>query len=451
VVMTFKSWAVIIFIMVLASSSNAQERTPGVSDLEQKLDQAARDMEALSRTIDSLRSELDSLKQASPAIAKSEQSAETSTKAPEEIADRIVGADLEQDEHDHAIAAMPEVFLQTRYSVAPISGSDGAFDPNFRVSRAEIRWAGKIADHLGGGLEIQYEPASDGSPEQILNDAFLEYYLNDHVTVRAGQFVKPFGFDVEQASSMREAPERSIFSGYFFPGERDRGLMLAGDFGFLSSSIFKDFQYFVGVFDGNRFFNDNNRQVNYMARVRKILDKKFAVGASMQLGKQILPPSLSGNDNERIFGVDFQFAVGRLGLRGETVVGNMPSTSVSLQPIFFPAFRPGAHSTAESLFIGYHVFGENNIYARYNQFNRDPMTGKNVRALDLGYFRPISHISRLSIDYQFKNHPSFEDDAVNARFQITWQIVFGKASGESIDDKNGSKETSARSKNNEVK
>ena len=72
--------------------------------------------------------------------------------------------------------------------------------------------------------------------------------------------------------TVRESPERAIFSGYFFPGERDRGVMLSGDLSFLPAPAFKDLQYFVGVFNGNRFFNDNNRQVNYLVRVRKLFD-----------------------------------------------------------------------------------------------------------------------------------------------------------------------------------
>jgi phosphate-selective porin len=180
----------------------------------------------------------------------------------------------------------------------------------------------------------------------------LEYYLNDHTTVRAGQFVKPFGFEAEQASSVRESPERAIFSGYFFPGERDRGILLSGDLGFLPAPAFKDLQYFIGVFNGNRFFNDNNRQVNYLARVRKLFDKRLAVGASMQLGKQLLRPGVSGNDNERIFGLDFQFAAGRFGMRGEALAGNMPSTSVSFQPDFFPAFRPRGSFDGGSIIDG---------------------------------------------------------------------------------------------------
>jgi len=69
------------------------------------------------------------------------------------------------------------------------------------------------------------------------------------------------------------------------------------------------------------------------------------------------------------------------------------------------------------------VAGAHNVYARYNQFNGDPATGLNIRAFNFGYFRPIGERSRLSFDYQFKNRPSFEDDAVNGRFQITWGIL----------------------------
>ena len=78
----------------------------------------------------------------------------------------------------------------------------------------------------------------------------------------------------------------------------------------------------------------------------------------------------------------------------------------------------------------YRVGFPRTVYVRYNQFNGDPVTGKNVRAVNFGYFLPIGRLSRLSIDYQYKNRPSFEDDAINGRFQITWQIFLGKPSEE---------------------
>src|SRR5579859_5161233 len=59
---------------------------------------------------------------------------------------RIIGPELGSNERDHALKAKPEIFIQTRYSVAPVDGSGTAFDPNLRLSRIETRWAGKIND-----------------------------------------------------------------------------------------------------------------------------------------------------------------------------------------------------------------------------------------------------------------------------------------------------------------
>jgi hypothetical protein len=417
---------------IIPALANAQERDQRIADLERQLTEAKGSVAALQKTIESLSAEVQALHEPEPKSATATKGAAPAAKegggektdAAQDFTARIIGAENGSNEHDNELNPKPEIFIQTRYSVAPIDGSGTAFDPNLRLSRIETRWAGKINERLGAGLEIQFQESVEGSPEKLVNDAFLEYYLTDHATVRVGQFIKPFGFDVQQSSWLRESPERPIFSGYFYPGERDRGIMLSGDFGFLSSGIFNDLQYFVGAFNGNRFFNDSNRQVNYMARIRKIFDKdKLAVGASVQLGKQLLPPGVSGNDNERLFGIDFQFTTGRFGLRGEALAGNRPSTPATIEPQFFPAFRPGTHSSAAELLVSYRIAGAHTFYARYNQFNGDPVTGLNIRAFNFGYFLPIGQLSRLSFDYQFKNHPSFEDDAINGRFQITWGIL----------------------------
>jgi len=424
---------------IIPALADGQDRDQRIADLERKLTEAKNSIAALQKTIESLSTEVQALRQPDsrsavvaatptpaavpPVPAPSKEAGGTETDAHDFVA-RIIGPEIGSDERDNVLEAKPEIFIQTRYSVAPFDGSGTAFQPNIRLSRIETRWAGKINERIGAGIEVQFQESVEGSPEKLVNDAFLEYYLTDHATVRAGQFIKPFGFGVQQSSWIRESPERAIFSGYFFPGERDRGIMLSGDLGFLSPAAFKHLQYFVGAFNGNRFFNDSNRQVNYMARIRKIFDKeRLALGASVQLGKQLLPSGVSGTDNERLFGLDVQFTTGRFGLRGEAMAGNRPSTLAAIEPEFFPAFRPGAHSSAGELLVSYRVAGDHNVYARYNQFNGDPVTGLNVRAFNFGYFLPIGQRSRLSFDYQFKNHPSFEDDAVNGRFQITWGIL----------------------------
>jgi|SRR5215216_1433268 len=417
----------------LLSISYAQGATPEerLRELERKLEQATKQLEELNDTVRVLRAEIDRIKSetaAGKAVAKSSDAIPPSAtdSAAAVFVERIVEPRLGANVQAESIRGKPEIYVQVRYSAFPLSDAGDEFEPNFSLTRIETRWAGRVANRLGAGIEIQFHPALDGSPEEVVNDAFVEYYLNDHTTIRAGQFVKPFGFDIQQSSSVRESPERAIFAGYFFPGQRDRGVLLSGDLRFMRVAGLRDVQYLVGAFNGNRFFTDTNRQLNFLARMRKVFDeRRLALGFSMQLGKQLLPPGVSGNNDENIFGVDFQYApTDRLGMRGEFVAGNMPSTLLSIEPEFASAFRPGRHSSGGHVFINYRLTNRDNVYARYDQFNNDPVTSKNVRAFNFGFFREIAGPSRLSFDYQFKNRSSFNDDAVNGRLNITWGIVF---------------------------
>ncbi len=425
-----KAIPAVLLLCVLAVTTRAQQAAANarINELERKLEQATRQIDQLKDTVQTLRAEIDLIKDQA-----TQQATDNNNPSQPRVDDvstafveRIVEPELGPNERAETIRAKPEIFVQARYSALPIRDANSEFESNFSLTRIETRWAGRVADRLGAGVEIQFHPAIDGSPEELVNDAFLEYYLNDHTTVRVGHFIKPFGFDIQQSSSVRESPERAIFAGYFFPGQRDRGVLLFGDLRFLDVGALRNVQYFLGAFNGNRFFTDNNRQLNYLARVRKVFDaQRIAIGLSAQVGKQLLPPGMSGNNNENVVGFDFQYAVtDRLGLRGEFVTGNTPSTLLSIDPEFAPAFRADAHSSGGHFFVNYRLTNRDNIYARYDQFNNDPVTGRNVRAFNFGFFRPIGELSRLSFDYQFKNRPSFNDDAVNGRLNLTWAIEF---------------------------
>jgi hypothetical protein len=424
----------LLLLCTLSISAHAQQSNPDVKQLERKLDEATKQIEQLTALIESLRKDISRLKgetpaneprSANPSEPATQQSPPTIETSADRFVARIIEPGLGQSEREETLRAKPEVFIQTRYSALPIRDAGDEFEPSLSLTRIETRWSGKVSERLGAGLEIQFHPAIDGSPEELVNDAFIEYYINDHTTVRVGQFVKPFGFDIQQSSALRESPERTIFAGYFFPGQRDRGVLLSGDLRWLAISALRDVQYFVGAFNGNRFFTDNNRQLNYLARMRRVFGRRFAVGISAQTGKQLLPAGLSGNNHEDILGVDFQLALtNRLGMRGEFARGNTPSTLLAIEPEFAPAFRPGARSGGGHLFTTYRLNDRDNIYARFDGFNNDPVTSRNIRAFNFGYFAHIGNSSRISFDYQFKNRPSFNDDAVNGRLNITWGIEF---------------------------
>lgn len=366
-----KKLPLVLLLCSLGITARAQQ--PGsderIRELERKLDDATRRIEQLVDTVEDLRAEMSQLRGAQPEDAKTAaalpaagtasttQAASTSTSGNREpddptdrFTERLIEPELGGDERDAKLTLRPEGFIQTRYSALPIANSEGAFEPNLSLTRIETRRSGRMSERLGAGLEIQFHPALDGSPEELVNDAFIEYYVNDHASLRVGQFIKPFGFDIQQSSGVRESPERAIFAGYFFPDQRDRGISLTGDLDFLKTGAVKNIRYHLGAFNGNRFFTDNNRQANYLVRARKIFtEANFALGFSAQRGQQLLPVGVSGNNDENIIDLDFQYVSGRVGLRGEFVRGNTPSTLLAIEPEFARISSGRAFSRRASL------------------------------------------------------------------------------------------------------
>ena len=409
--------------------TNAQGRDQRILDLERKLVEARSTVAALLSTIDSLSTEVRALRQ--PEL-KSTLIAETTPmpappppETPKKYREQILRPDLGHDDRQLELSPRPELFIQSRFQALPISGTDQQVAPsNFVLTRMETRWSGRVAEKIGMGFELQYHPAPAGGVVELVNDAFVEYYPNAAVTIRAGQFVKPFGFDIQQSSSVRESPERGIFAGYFFPGQRDRGLMVTAKLDRLGN-LWHGTQIFAAALNGNRFFIDNNRNLNYNLRIRKVFETiPLAIGASVQLGRQLLPPGKAGTNKENIYGADVQWNWGRFGVRGELVAGNMPSTLLNLDPEFAPRFRAGAHSLGAAVFASVRLIKQDRVYWRYDQFNHDPITGDNIRAFNIGYLRRMGDHSRLGIDYQLKNRTSFNDDRLNTRLQLSWNVSY---------------------------
>lgn len=425
------------FLPLCAKAQWPEDGDARIGMLERQLNSAQIQLEQLQATIDALLIDLGELRDSSnrqvsapPEEPVLPQGAPTLRLAAEEVEahdyeGRILVRGLGGDEREHALDARPELFVQTRYHTSPIDeATDDDVTRNFTVNRMELRWAGRVSDNVGLGFEIQYHPAPDGAPEELVNDAYAEYYVNDAVTLRAGQFIKPFGFDIQHSSSARESPERGIFAGYFFPGQRDRGLMISADLEHVAPWL-EGTTLYAGAFNGNRFFNDNNDELNYNFRFRKVFDSlPLAIGASAQFGTQLLPPGATGSDDEDIYGVDVQYVVGRLGIRAEYVRGSIPSTLLSLEPEFAPAFVSGAKSSGAAAFFNYNLTANDDIYWRWDRYANDPVSGNDIRAFNLGYVRAIGENSRIGIDYQTKSDVTFNDDELNTKLSITWNLTY---------------------------
>ena len=418
--MTNRRLTMLIAIFFCPGSVLSQTSAADVSRvdaLEAQLAATQDNLRRLQTVIDGLASELSAITgQASEA---------TPASTPESYRDRILVGELGGNEREDELEARPELFIQSRYHANPIDdASDDDVTNNIGLNRMELRWAGRVSEKVGVGFEIQYHPAPDGAAEELVNDGYVELYPSDALTIRAGQFVKPFGFEIQHSSSVRESPERGIFAGYFFPGQRDRGFMVAADLGGYADWL-NGTSIYAGVFNGNRFFNDNNDELNYNLRIRKVFDSiPLAIGASLQRGTQLLPPGVVGDDDENVVGVDAQYVIGRLGIRTEYVRGNTPSTLLSLDPEFVPNYVPGEKSTGLAMFFNYKLSDRDDVYWRWDQYDRDPVTGRDIEASNFGYLRSIGPNSRIGIDYQTKNDVTFNDDELNNRLSVTWNVAY---------------------------
>ncbi len=402
--------------------------------LEAQLAAAQGQVDRLQGTIDELQAEVAELSERRAEAAGSatggrdtgaQAASQAAARAEERYTDRILVPDLGEDERASELVPRPELFVQSRYHANPIDeAAEDDVTRNFGLSRMELRWAGRVSSRVGMGYEIQYHPAVDGAAEELVNDAYVEYYPTDALTVRMGQFVKPFGFDIQHSSSVREAPERGIFAGYFFPGQRDRGLMLSAQLDGVASWT-DGVSVHAGAFNGNRFFDDNNSVLNFNLRIRKVFDElPLAIGASMQRGTQILPPGTEGTDSEDVYGVDAQYVLGRLGMRAEYVRGNTPSTLLGLEPELVTSLRPGEKSWGAAALFNYRLTQRDDLYWRWDRFENDPVTGDDIRVFNAGYLREIGPNSRIGVDYQLKNDVTFNDDELNTKFTISWNVVY---------------------------
>jgi len=120
---------------IIPALAYGQDRDQRIADLERQLTEAKGSVIALQKSIESLSKEVEALRQPDsrsavataaavpPAAAPSEKASGTQTGAPHDFAARIIGPDLGSDERDNILEAKPEIFIQTRYSVAPIEGS----------------------------------------------------------------------------------------------------------------------------------------------------------------------------------------------------------------------------------------------------------------------------------------------------------------------------------------
>lgn len=129
---------VLLLMALFTITGNAQQpESTRIRELEQKLDQAARQLDQLNEAVQSLRAEIAKLKgEVSQDVQSPATTSLQSTQAEParmEFAERVIEPEMGVSEREETLRAKPEAFIQSRYSALPIRGSNGKFGPTQAV------------------------------------------------------------------------------------------------------------------------------------------------------------------------------------------------------------------------------------------------------------------------------------------------------------------------------
>lgn len=103
------------------------------------------------------------------------------------------------------------------------NGNSNSMDKNFQLRRGRIKFA-----YAGNSLSqyvMQFDVTENGFKTKDIYAKITDPFCKTF-TLTTGIFNRPWGYEIEFSSSMRESPERSRASTTLFPNERDLGAML---------------------------------------------------------------------------------------------------------------------------------------------------------------------------------------------------------------------------------
>ena len=184
-----------------------------------------------------------------------------------------------------------------------------------------------------------------------LNGSALDPWIG-FVTLKAGVFDRPFGYELSYSSSKLESPERSRVVGTLFPDESDLGSQLT--FQAPKSSPWNALKLEAGLFAGNGISVDTKSKKDFIAHltyVNSIGNFKYGLGVSAYEGVIFQPTkkvytmsgstfavdstasNLNGYAKREYFGADAQLSyssvLGLSSIRAEYIMGTQPGSPSS--------------------------------------------------------------------------------------------------------------------------
>jgi len=238
------------------------------------------------------------------------------------------------------------------------------------------------------------------------------------LTLKAGLFNRPFGYEIEYSSSSRESPERSRIIQTLFPSERDLGAMITLQAP--KTSPWNVLKLDLGLFGGNAMGTDSKTPkdlIGHLNYVNAVGNIKYGLGASFYNGyifqatknvyamtnnvfKAVGDSASNFNQyaNRQYYGFDGQFSLssdlGLTTLRGEYIFGTQPgSSSSSSSPDL--TVKPTGYATAPSLNTGDNY--NRNFAGGYVILSQDIADTKHSLTVKYDWYDPNTKVSGNNI------------------------------------------------------
>ncbi|KAB2878133.1 hypothetical protein F9K33_14235 [bacterium] len=248
-------------------------------------------------------------------------------------------------------------------------------------------------------VQIDVTPAGVG-----IKDAYFSVIdpWQKTVSLTAGVFDRPFGYEISYSSSQRESPERSRMFQTLFPGERDLGAKIEIK---PRKGVLNHFNLKAGWFNGMREnANENDSKKDFIGRFGFTLplqEKKLTIdggvslyrGSVTSLTKGVYIWSATGDSfatknsksdslkavSRQYIGADLQIyfevpVLGKAALRGEYITGDQPSTQTSNSFYAVTADTRLYKRNVAGYYVNYvqHIGPKNQLVLKYDVF--DPNT-----------------------------------------------------------------------------
>lgn len=182
---------------------------------------------------------------------------------------------------------------QTKGSPAYGGGDFKEFSDNrFMLRRARIKFdyvvPGKIGDFPAAMFTFQFEATER---DVNIRDVYVRVFepKEKNLSLTAGLFSRPYGFEVNLSSSFRETPERGRMSQILMPSERDLGLMVTYE-SQKESKKNPQVKFDVGLFNGQGKSGpaefDSYKDIISRLRLKPVefgKSKDFSIGAGLSL------------------------------------------------------------------------------------------------------------------------------------------------------------------------